>query len=205
MSTIITITIIIVMTTALMGLFLAKGKTQLLCALALWGCYLGAPEPELTPLGENVAKIQFWQEVIPQNVVGCQVAVHYKVTNTLQVNPSEVDLWDREGVCLWETKEELQAIIMYGAEHLFIGAHGELNEEDRDSFAGGIEYDWVRTHKRPEQVVGVFSCRTDPNNPEDVESYVPHLEDGLWVWGRKGATLWSDMLLGAQNFFAVAN
>ena len=148
-------------------------------------------------------RVEFWGEVVPQEVVGCSVAVHRTAMDTVLVDADNVSAFTKSGVCLWETQADLEIILLYSPPKIFVAAHGYL-KDGVETLEGGVSYDWIREHKRSDQEVGVFSCRTAPGSHEWVRDHHPHLEGGLWVWGERGKTLISNLQVAARNFFRAA-
>lgn len=149
------------------------------------------------------ARVAFWEEVVPKEVVGCRVAIHRTAMDTVLVDADNVSAFTREGICLWEAQEDLEIILLYAPSKIFVAAHGYL-KSGVETLEGGVTYDWIREHKLPDAQVGVFSCRTAPGSDEWVIDDHPHVEDGLWVWGQRGKTLISNLQTAARNFFRAA-
>ena len=110
-----------------------------------------------------------------------------------------LEAYTREGVCLWQGKDELELILGFNPK-VFVAGHGRLDEDDEDTVAG-VRYSWIREQKQKNQVIAIFSCRTAGGSKDVADSKIPHLEDGVWVFGRKGATLWGNILVSGQEFF----
>ena len=146
---------------------------------------------------DGQARVEFWQDVVPGGIVDCKVAVHRFVMDTVEITDENVKAFSDVGVCLWEGKNQLELILGFNPK-VFIAGHGEL-VDGKDTVAG-IPYDWIRERIQEGQQVAVFSCRTG-NGGDWVVDYTPHLERGMWVYGRKGATLYSHIMPSANNFF----
>ena len=148
---------------------------------------------------DGQARIEFWQDVVPGGIVDCKIAVHRFVMDTVEITDENVKAFSDVGVCLWEGKNQLELILGFNPK-VFIAGHGQL-VNGKDTVAG-IPYDWIRQRVQGGQHVAVFSCRTGVGD-DWVIDYTPHLERGIWVYGRKGATLYSHIMPSANNFFKV--
>jgi len=143
----------------------------------------------------------------------CQAFIHKGAFNVLEEGDLD-EIVEIKNLCVWDD-EFLNLYDVVGQsvhKEIFIVAHGTQNEYGSDSFADGLLYNDLREIARKKgKQIAILSCRGSSRNNDLYfkykfetfeirkskafikESRLPHLENGLWVYGESGYLTGSDL------------
>jgi hypothetical protein len=136
----------------------------------------------------------------------CQTLIHEDALSVLEIGEME-EISEIEHLCLFrdgdDYLEELISLSVF--DKFLLVAHGTQDSSGKDTFAEGLLYDTFRKLAKEEgKEIAILSCRGSESNNDlwfeykfktfelekakqlVIRSTLPHLENGLWVYGQSG-------------------
>jgi hypothetical protein len=136
----------------------------------------------------------------------CQAFLHEGVFNIIDIGDLQ-EIEEIKNLCIFDNTDiHLKAVVALSHyKEIFLLGHGAQTSSGKDSFAGGLRYeDFREIAKQEGKQIAILSCRGSQRRNDlyfkykfetfeyhktdalSVSSHIPHLEDGLWVYGKSG-------------------
>lgn len=136
----------------------------------------------------------------------CQAFLHEGVFNIIDIGDLQ-EIEEIKNLCIFDDGDVYLKHLVALSKHdqIFILGHGAQTREGKDSLEGGFLYeDFRRAAKETGKEITILSCRGSQERNKlyfkykfetfefhktdalSVSSHIPHLEDGLWVYGKSG-------------------
>lgn len=163
---------------------------------------------------EGDAKVKWWLNKLAHRRLSvmkdpkkdCQAFLHEGVFNIIEIGDMQ-EIAEIENLCIFDNTDiHLKAVVALSYhKEIFLLGHGSQTSSGKDSFAGGLLYeDFREIAKQEGKQIAILSCRGNEERNDlyfkykfetfeyhktdalSVSSHIPHLEDGLWVYGKSG-------------------
>ena len=150
-------------------------------------------------------QINFWKKVLPSEGEECNVFLHEGVLDVLDKKDMPVVLTTK--VCVFKADSHFLLKLKNNKQKdILIIAHGHVSLFGEETMANVFKYRHFRNlAKSTGKRITVLSCRGDKSKKAIayVRDITPHLEDGLWVYGRKGYKIAAEIGDQIQGWRAV--
>ena len=163
---------------------------------------------------EGDKKIRWWMSRLEHRRLAlvknpkqdCQAFLHEGVFNIIEIGDFD-EIAEIENLCIFDNTDiHLKAVVALSYhKEIFLLGHGAQTSSGKDSCAGGLLYeDFREIAKQEGKQIAILSCRGNEERNDlyfkykfetfeyhktdalSVSSHIPHLEDGLWVYGKSG-------------------
>lgn len=136
----------------------------------------------------------------------CQTLIHEDALSVLEIGDLQ-EIAEIEHLCIFNKGDDYleELISLSKFDKFLLVGHGTQDSSGKDTFAEGLFYaDFRKLAKKERKEVAILSCRGSETNNKlwfeykfetfeldkakqlVIRSTLPHLEDGLWVYGQSG-------------------
>lgn len=163
---------------------------------------------------EGDKKIRWWMNKLKDRRLplvknpkqDCQAFLHEGVFNIIEIGDFD-EIAEVQNLCIFNDGDVYLKHLVALSHHdqIFILGHGAQTRQGKDSLEGGFLYeDFRKVAKETGKEITILSCRGSQQRNKlyfkykfetfefhktdalSVSSHIPHLEDGLWVYGKSG-------------------